>query len=149
MTIGYATSAGSATSATKLQTARTIWGQSFNGTANISGSLSGVTNINASGNIYAAAFYENSDVRLKKDVSSIVSSVNIPVIKEFKWKQTNNKSYGLIAQDLEAMGYPELVYIKDDGYKSVNYTAALCLIIGKQQLKIKELEDRIKYIESK
>ena len=149
LTIGYATSAGSATSATKLQTARTIWGQSFNGTANISGSLSGVTNINASGNIYAAAFYENSDVRLKKDVSSIVSSVNIPVIKEFKWKQTNHKSYGLIAQDLEAMGYPELVYIKDDGYKSVNYTAALCLIIGKQQLKIKELEDRIKYIESK
>ena len=149
LTIGYATSAGSATSATKLQTARTIWGQSFNGTANISGSLSGVTNINASGNIYAAAFYENSDVRLKKDVSSIVSSVNIPVIKEFKWKQTNHKSYGLIAQDLEAMGYPELVYIKDDGYKSVNYTAAHSLIIGKLQLKIKELEDRIKYIESK
>lgn len=32
-------------SATKLQTARTIWGQSFDGTANISGTLSGVAHI--------------------------------------------------------------------------------------------------------
>lgn len=36
-------------SATKLQTARTIWGQSFNGTANVSGNMTGVTDINASG----------------------------------------------------------------------------------------------------
>lgn len=32
-------------SATQLQTARTLWGQSFNGTANVSGSLTGVTRI--------------------------------------------------------------------------------------------------------
>lgn len=32
-------------SATKLQTARTIWGQSFNGSANVSGTLTGVGNI--------------------------------------------------------------------------------------------------------
>ncbi len=38
-------------SATKLQTARTIWGQSFDGSANVSGALSGVTNIVASGMI--------------------------------------------------------------------------------------------------
>ena len=36
-------------SATKLQTARTLWGQSFDGTANVSGSLSSVTNITMSG----------------------------------------------------------------------------------------------------
>lgn len=34
-----------ATSATKLATARTIWGQSFDGTGNVSGSLSGVGHI--------------------------------------------------------------------------------------------------------
>ena len=34
---------GNASSATKLQTARTIWGRSFNGTANVSGALSGAT----------------------------------------------------------------------------------------------------------
>lgn len=39
-------------SATKLQTTRTIWGQSFNGTANVSGNMTGVGSITMSGNIY-------------------------------------------------------------------------------------------------
>ena len=42
---------GNASSATKLQTARTIWGQNFDGTANISGNMTGVGNITMSGNI--------------------------------------------------------------------------------------------------
>lgn len=37
---------GNAGSATKLQTARTIWGQSFDGTANVSGNMSEVGTIN-------------------------------------------------------------------------------------------------------
>lgn len=40
---------GNASSATKLQNSRTIWGQSFDGTGNISGALTGVTDITASG----------------------------------------------------------------------------------------------------
>lgn len=40
-----------ATKANQLNTARTIWGQSFNGTNNITGSLSGVTQITASGGL--------------------------------------------------------------------------------------------------
>jgi hypothetical protein len=43
---------GNVASATKLQTARTIWGQSFNGTANVSGNMTGVGSITMSGNIY-------------------------------------------------------------------------------------------------
>ena len=43
-------------SATKLQTPRTIWGQSFDGTANVSGALTGVTSITASGAIAAGSF---------------------------------------------------------------------------------------------
>lgn len=52
---------GNAGSATKLQTTRTLWGQSFNGTANISGSMTGVGDMtldagarikHGSGNIY-------------------------------------------------------------------------------------------------
>ena len=42
---------GNATSATKLKTARTIWGQSFNGTANISGDISNAGNIKANANL--------------------------------------------------------------------------------------------------
>lgn len=37
---------GNAGSATKLQTARTLWGQSFNGTKNVSGDINNVGNIN-------------------------------------------------------------------------------------------------------
>lgn len=44
---GYLT--GTASSATKLQNSRTIWGQSFDGTGNVSGALTGVTSITASG----------------------------------------------------------------------------------------------------
>lgn len=40
-------------SATKLQTARTIWGRSFDGTANISGSLENVGNIYSTNNTFS------------------------------------------------------------------------------------------------
>ena len=43
---------GNAATATKLHTARTIWGQSFNGTANVNGSITGVDNITMSNNSY-------------------------------------------------------------------------------------------------
>lgn len=39
------TTSGNASTATKLQTPRNIWGQSFDGTADVSGTLSGVANI--------------------------------------------------------------------------------------------------------
>lgn len=37
---------GNAATATKLATSRSIWGQSFDGSANVSGAMSGVTNVN-------------------------------------------------------------------------------------------------------
>lgn len=40
---------GNAATATKLQTARTIWGQSFNGSANVSGAITGASDITMSG----------------------------------------------------------------------------------------------------
>jgi len=44
-----------AASATKLVTARTLWGRSFNGEANVNGALEEVTTISASGNITTSA----------------------------------------------------------------------------------------------
>lgn len=46
ITVPFATNATNATTATKLGTARTIWGQSFDGSANVSGAMTGVTNVN-------------------------------------------------------------------------------------------------------
>ena len=47
---GHATSAGTASYANQLTTSRTLWGQSFDGTANVSGSLSDTGNITPSAN---------------------------------------------------------------------------------------------------
>lgn len=47
-------------SATKLQTARTLWGQSFNGTANVSESLTGVGNITARAGINIISTGDNN-----------------------------------------------------------------------------------------
>lgn len=56
---------GNADSATKLQTARTIWGQNFDGTANASGGLTGVTTIHMTSNLFLGAgsdgIYLNGD----------------------------------------------------------------------------------------
>lgn len=46
-TVTATTFSGNASTATKLATARSIWGQSFDGSADITGAMSGVTNIDS------------------------------------------------------------------------------------------------------
>lgn len=48
---------GNAASATKLQTKRKIWGQYFDGTTDVSGNMTGVGSITASGTIRSVHFY--------------------------------------------------------------------------------------------
>lgn len=84
------------------------------------------------GSIYAAHFYESSDKTLKKNIKSILSSTNIPKIREFDWKDTGEHSYGFIAQELEEQGYGCLVS-EANGKKTVNYTATLALTVAKLQ----------------
>ena len=64
-------------SATKLQTARTIWGQSFNGTANVSGALSGVTTISASNTI--STTLQNGALKIGNK-STPISAIDAQVI---------------------------------------------------------------------
>lgn len=97
---------------------------------------------------YAPHFYESSDIALKDNVKSIINSDNIPQLKSFDWKSDGSHSYGLIAQELEEMGYHELVS-NSGSYKTVNYSAALSLIVGKLQVKIKELEKEIEILKNK
>lgn len=106
-------------------------------------------NWTATASIYAAHFYENSDLQLKTNIQEILNSDKMPIIKEFDWKEDGSHSYGLIAQELEEQGYSELVSVKDDGYKTVNYSAALSLIVGKLQVKIRELEKEIENLKNK
>lgn len=53
--------ASSASTATKLTNTRTIWGQSFNGTANVSGAMTGVTSITATGRIRTSNLFSAGD----------------------------------------------------------------------------------------
>jgi hypothetical protein len=72
-----ATLVGNASSATKLATARTLWGRSFDGTANVSGSLSGVGTITGSGTLTLVG---NDEIYLKRggvDSNSLVLSGNV------------------------------------------------------------------------
>lgn len=76
-------------SATKLQTARTLWGQSFNGTANVSGNLTSVGHIQFSANasynigttgnnasaVYARTLQSNSTLYLASTAASILFKV--------------------------------------------------------------------------
>lgn len=102
------------------------------GTTSPTQKLDVVGNIRATGNSYAAHFYESSDKTLKKNIKSILSSTNIPKIREFDWKDTGEHSYGFIAQELEEQGYGCLVS-EANGKKTVNYTATLALTVAKLQ----------------
>ena len=99
--------------------------------------------------MYAPSFYQDSDQTLKTNIQAILNSDNMPIIKEFDWKSDGTHSYGLIAQELEEKGYYELVNTDGSGSKTVNYTAALSLIVGKLQNKIKELEKEIENLKNK
>lgn len=69
---------GNAGSATKLQTARTLWGQSFDGTKNITGALTSVTDITGTGtfsgaNIKATDSVYVNGIRLHKTADGVIT----------------------------------------------------------------------------
>lgn len=66
-----------ANSATKLQTPRTIWGQSFDGTGNVSGALSGATTISASNTI--STTLQNGALKIGNKLTPI-SAIDAQVI---------------------------------------------------------------------
>ena len=105
--------------------------------------------IPSDGLLYAVGFYEQSDRNLKKNIEVINDSDNIPELVSFDWKRNDKKSYGFIAQNLEELGYTELVHTDEKGIKTVNYDAALSLTIGKLKAKIEEQDKVIKELQNK
>lgn len=80
-------------SATKLQTARTLWGQSFNGTANVSGSLTGVGNITASAGINIISTGENNIGFLRGGSDATAVVLNATAFKPYN-AATNKLNLG-------------------------------------------------------
>lgn len=104
----------------------------------------------ASGNFSAGVITvtdlnSTSDRNLKQDIAPITSATDI--IEQlngvsFTWKSTGNKSYGVIAQELEQV-LPELVTRDADGVLSVSYTPLIAILveaIKSQETRINELE---------
>jgi len=99
------------------------------------------------GNLYAQAFYYNSDIRYKKDLKLIDN----PLVKiselngySFVWKHDGKKALGVIAQEVEKV-FPELVTTKADGYKSVQYGNLVAPLIEA----VKELHQENTYLKNK
>ena len=94
--------------------------------------------------VYASAFYENSDIRLKENVHSIdqVDLLKNVDLVQFNFKNNQNKKYGVIAQQLEQAGLNNLVY-EHNGNKAVDYISLLVLEIQRLRNEIGELKQEI------
>lgn len=94
--------------------------------------------------VYASAFYENSDIRLKENVHSIdqVDLLKNVDLVQFNFKNNQNKKYGVIAQQLEQVGLNNLVY-EHNGNKAVDYISLLVLEIQRLRNEIGELKQEI------
>ena len=103
--------------------------------------ISGST-VQMNGQINASSgFYEQSDIRLKNNITTITTTKDIQLI-QFNWKESGKLSYGVIAQDVEK-DYPELVSTDRDGFKNVNYDALLCVKVAQLENKIKQLKKEL------
>lgn len=168
---------GNAGSATKLQTARTINGTSFNGTANITTANWGTTrsiyiqdatatntssavSVNGGGdaylklptNIKVGTLTATGEVTAYSDIrlkTDIQPLENRGYIKPVTYKKDGKDSIGFIAQEVREL-YPELV-IEDnteDKYLSVNY-AQYVAVLQAQIIDLKREIDELKNIKTK
>lgn len=93
--------------------------------------------INVSSGIYADAFYATSDTQFKSDISILnpIDSINILNKIEccsYRLKNSNDFSFGLLAQQLENIGLDNVVNSQNN-YKAVNYIQIIPLLINSIQ----------------
>ena len=92
------------------------------------------------------AFYYTSDERLKENITNLESSTldKIKLLNgvSFEWKNKsmgpNGTQFGFIAQEVEEI-FPALVDTDEDGYKSVQYTSFVPVLVEA----VKEQQDTI------
>jgi hypothetical protein len=103
----------------------------------------------STGTLNATIFNTLSDINNKENVATIEDSLN-KVLNlrgvSFNWKETKEKSIGVIAQEVEQV-IPEIVQTNEKGIKSVSYDSIIGLLIEAikdQQNQINNLTDIIK-----
>jgi len=94
----------------------------------------------STGTLNATEFNSLSDITFKENIQDISDAINIVESLrgvEFSWKENNETSYGLIAQELEVI-LPKLV--AGDKIKSVNYSGIIPFLIESIKYLKKELD---------
>ena len=89
---------GNATTSTTLQTTRTLWGQSFNGSTNVTGALSSVTDVTMTGilNIGSAQFIYDSvtnTIRVQKSDGSAIGFYSTGEVSSYGVGSNNGTAY--------------------------------------------------------
>jgi hypothetical protein len=112
---------------------------------------SNIPRLDASSNVYSGTvtalhFNTTSDANQKNNIAEITNATE--TVKQlrgtsFNWKRNGDKSYGVIAQELEKV-LPDLVHT-ENGVKSVEYMALIGFLINT----VKELDARIEQLENK
>jgi flagellar biogenesis protein FliO len=100
----------------------------------------------ANGTLFVTNYNTSSDYNLKDNIITITDGLNtIEKLRgvSFTWKNSGEKSYGVIAQELEQI-LPDIVS-GAGGHKSVNYNALIGFLIEA----VKELSDRVDELEKK
>jgi hypothetical protein len=108
--------------------------------------------IYASGNMYAAGYFHNSDASLKENVRT---SPGLSLVEKlrgvtFDWKKDGGASAGVIAQEVEQV-LPSAVRTGTDGIKRVEYDqliAPLIEAIKDQQIEIDDLKNEINLLKA-
>ena len=111
--------------ATKLATARTIWGQAFDGSANVSGNMTGVGNIAMSG---VLNLDNNRGITVKDTEGESLGVLNFNATNDLHFGYyTANKGYNThIAGNniiVRTVGLPERMRITSDGKVGIGTTA--------------------------
>jgi len=133
----------------KLKSGTRIYGTATIDTSVVVGSGVTITTngINVVGVITATDFNSASDLILKTNIQPISNPIDkILQINgvTFNWRENNNPSVGIIAQEIEKV-FPELV--NGENPKTVNYNGLIGLLIEaikEQQTEINNLKDKLK-----
>lgn len=112
------------------------------------GSLTGA--VTSSSTITATAFYQSSDRNLKDNIQLLQQDILDKIYNTnevtFTWKNTGERAYGYIAQDMQSIS-EDLVRVTDNGHLVLDYNSVLVLQVAALKQKIENLEERIQVLE--
>ena len=120
---GFANLQNSSEAAKKLQTPRTLWGQSFDGTANVSGDMTGVGSITMSGDLKIGNATSPNTISFYGDTGDGPGEYNHTFIAERFWGGTESSELVLFKGN-DMGNYNDAVNVSNTGPDRIRHIAA-------------------------